>query len=67
MLLPFLLVLSLTWMISLNQTNGWIELRYENKNHLGVKKDDVTTGRGELFQKEIEGFLSNPFLGIGFK
>lgn len=65
MLLPFLLVLSLTWVISLNQTNGWIELRYENKNHLGVKKDDVTTGRGELFQKEIEGFLSNPFLGIG--
>lgn len=65
MLLPFLLVLSLTWMISLNQTNGWIELRYENKNHLGMKKDDITTGRGELFQKEIEGFLSNPFLGIG--
>ena len=65
MLLPFVLVLSITWMISLNQTNGWIELRYENKNHLGREKDDVTTGRGELFQKEIEGFLSSPFLGIG--
>lgn len=65
MLLPFLLVMGITWMISLNQTNGWIELRYQNKNHLGREKEDITTGRGELFQKEIEGFLSSPFFGIG--
>ncbi|WP_299226396.1 O-antigen ligase [uncultured Psychroserpens sp.] len=54
-----------TWFISTNQTDGLIELRYANKDHLGREKKDVTTGRGELFINELEGFISNPFLGIG--
>lgn len=54
-----------TWVISSNQTAGYIDLRYSNKDHLGREKADITTGRGELFQKELAGFLSNPFFGIG--
>lgn len=54
-----------TWLISSNQTDGYIDLRYENKDHLGREKADITTGRGELFEKEISGFISNPFFGIG--
>lgn len=54
-----------TWFISSTQTDGYIDLRYSNKDHLGREKQDVTTGRGELFKNELSGFISNPFLGIG--
>ncbi|WP_298236968.1 O-antigen ligase family protein [uncultured Algibacter sp.] len=54
-----------TWVISTNQTGGLIELRYANKDHLGREKEDVTTGRGKLFLHELEGFMANPFFGIG--
>ena len=40
-------------------------MRYANKDHLGRDKKDITTGRGELFEKEIDGFITNPFFGIG--
>ncbi len=54
-----------TWIFSSNQTEGYIDLRYTNKDHLGRDKSDITTGRGELFLGELEGFISNPFFGIG--
>ena len=48
-----------------NVTGGMLENRYANKNAVGMKKADVTTGRLELFKTEIEVFLENPFFGIG--
>ena len=54
-----------TWVISSSQTDGFINLRYANKDHLGRDKEDITTGRGELFINELEGFISSPFFGIG--
>ncbi|WP_223549258.1 O-antigen ligase [Aestuariivivens sp. NBU2969] len=53
------------WTISSSQTSGLIDKRYANENAQGIKKEDITTGRIVLFQEEIEGFLSSPFLGIG--
>jgi len=55
----------MTWMISVQQTDGLIDLRYANKDHLGRDKEDLTTGRAELFAEEMEGFISSPFWGIG--
>lgn len=62
-----LLIMALVaaWFISSNQSRGLTEKRYANKNAQGIEKKDVTTGRKELFLGEIEGFLSNPFFGIG--
>lgn len=65
MFLLFSMSLMLTWAISYSQTDGLINLRYANKDHLGREKEDISTGRSELFINEIEGFISNPFLGIG--
>lgn len=65
MFIFFCISLSITWMISISQTDGYINLRYENKDHLGREKEDLTTGRGELFKEEVEGFIHSPFLGIG--
>ncbi|WP_417866919.1 O-antigen ligase family protein [Xanthomarina gelatinilytica] len=61
----FCISLVLTWMVSVNRTGGLVDLRYANKDHLGREKGDVTTGRAELFEEELEGFITNPFLGIG--
>lgn len=63
--LVFVFSMVATWVISSSQTDGYIDLRYSNKDHLGREKSDVTTGRGQLFAEELEGFMSNPFFGIG--
>mgnify|MGYP006897136457 CR=1 FL=1 len=55
------LSLTITWFVSVNQTGGITNLRYANKDHLGREKSDLTTGRKELFEEEIQGFISNPF------
>jgi hypothetical protein len=65
MALVFVFSMVGTWVISSSQTDGYIDMRYANKDHLGREKSDVTTGRGELFQEELEGFISSPFFGIG--
>ncbi|SDS68320.1 O-antigen ligase like membrane protein [Formosa sp. Hel1_31_208] len=61
----FSLCVAVTWVITSKQTDGFIDLRYANKDHLGREKGDVTTGRKKLFQEELDGFISNPFFGIG--
>jgi hypothetical protein len=63
--LMFTFSMAATWVISSSQTSGLIDLRYANKDHLGREKEDVTTGRGVIFMNEIEGFINNPFFGIG--
>ncbi|WP_452226401.1 O-antigen ligase family protein [Lacinutrix cladophorae] len=63
--LLFMFAIVATWVISSSQTDGYIDLRYANKDHLGREKGDVTTGRGQLFEEELAGFMSNPFFGIG--
>lgn len=61
----FCLSISATWFVSVYKTDGLLNLRYTNKDHLGREKSDLTTGRGKLFEEELGGFISNPFLGIG--
>lgn len=63
----FLLVsiLAITWVVSSNQTRGLIDKRYANQDALGREKEDLTTGRWDLFLEEVDGFLESPFLGIG--
>ncbi len=47
------------------QTNGLINKRYTNRDAAGRLKSDITTGRGELFETELEAFYQNPLLGVG--
>ncbi|WP_460219685.1 O-antigen ligase family protein [Psychroserpens sp. MEBiC05023] len=61
----FVGALAIAWFVSSNETNGLTEKRYANQNASGIKKKDITTGRTDLFLGEIEGFISNPFFGIG--
>ena len=61
----FSIAIMITWSISSQQTYGLIDKRYANEDALGREKQDITTGRVELFMEEIDGFLGSPFLGIG--
>mgnify|MGYP002376192243 FL=1 len=61
----FFVIGAATWIISTIQTNGMIEKRYANQNAVGMEKEDITTGRTDLFVAEFEEFLENPLLGVG--
>jgi O-antigen ligase len=64
-LVLFIGALVMSWVISTDQSSGMVVNRYTNKNARGVEKEDITTGRTELFLGEINGFITNPFFGIG--
>lgn len=53
------------WLYSSTQTSGMLDKRYANEDSLGREKEDVSTGRVDLFINEIEGFISSPIYGIG--
>jgi len=53
------------WLYTSNITGGMIDNRYAGKNSLGVKKKDVTAGRGEIIKAQIQSFYESPIFGIG--
>lgn len=55
----------LVWSFSLFQSGGLLDNRYTNKDAAGRLKGDITTGRAELIETELEGFYHNPVVGIG--
>ena len=61
----FLGMAAATWVYSTIETNGFIEKRYANQNARGIEKEDITTGRGALFAREVAEFLENPLFGVG--
>lgn len=64
-LMAVIMVLGVTWVISSSQTEGLIDKRYNNQDKKGVEKEDLSAGRVNLFLGELEGFIQNPFLGVG--
>lgn len=61
----FVILISAIWMFTSLKTEGLIDKRYANKNALGVEKKDLSTGRNQLVEEEVNWFLDNPFFGIG--
>ncbi len=64
----FILVLTLAlgvWVVSSINTGGLIDKRYSNQDAAGRIKEDVTTGRVDLFDAELQAFFQNPLTGIG--
>ena len=53
------------WSYSVIKTDGMIANRYEGRNSQGELKDDITTGRVDIAEVELQGFYDQPFLGIG--
>jgi len=53
------------WLYTSNVTGGMIENRYTGKNASGVKKEDVTAGRVDIFQAQLAAFYASPLVGVG--
>lgn len=58
-------VIITTWLITSVFTLGLIDKRYSNQNAAGELKQDITAGRAELLESELDAFFNNPFTGIG--
>lgn len=55
----------LIWLFTTAMTSGLIVNRYSNRNKIGQEREDITTGRVELVETELEGFYHHPVIGIG--
>jgi O-antigen ligase len=53
------------WLYTSNITGGMIANRYAGENASGVMKKDVSAGRGEIINTQLEGFYESPIFGIG--
>ncbi|QOD61506.1 O-antigen ligase family protein [Polaribacter haliotis] len=53
------------WLYTSGVTGGMLDNRYAGKNAIGVKKEDITSGRIALFENQLNNFLDSPILGIG--
>lgn len=58
-------VLIFTWLFTSVQTLGLLDKRYSNQDAAGRVKEDVTTGRAELIETEMDAFFSAPLTGVG--
>tara|TARA_R110002074_G_scaffold14788_1_gene51072 strand:+ start:176673 stop:178013 length:1341 start_codon:yes stop_codon:yes gene_type:complete len=54
-----------TWLYTSFSTFGLIDKRYANQDAAGVEKEDLTTGRAELLNTELQAFYEHPLTGIG--
>ena len=53
------------WVWSSLSTGGLIDKRYANEDASGRAKQDLTTGRADLFNSELDAFYKFPLTGIG--
>lgn len=58
-------VVIVTWIFTSFSTSGLIDKRYANQDAAGREKQDLTTGRAELLNEELEAFYQYPLTGVG--
>tara|TARA_R110002073_G_scaffold128999_1_gene274989 strand:+ start:40802 stop:42121 length:1320 start_codon:yes stop_codon:yes gene_type:complete len=54
-----------TWLYTSNATGGMLDNRYTGKNASGIKKKDVTSGRLDIIEEQLQSFYESPIVGIG--
>ncbi|MCW5519164.1 O-antigen ligase family protein [Aureitalea sp. L0-47] len=58
-------VVIVTWFFTSFSTSGLIDKRYANQDAAGREKSDLSTGRLELLDSELQAFYEQPITGIG--
>jgi hypothetical protein len=58
-------VIVVTWLFTSFSTSGLIDKRYANQDAAGREKADLSTGRLELLDSELQAFYEFPLTGIG--
>ncbi|MBW2937700.1 O-antigen ligase family protein [Aureisphaera sp. CAU 1614] len=59
------IVIGVTWLRSSFVTEGLIDKRYANQDAAGRVKEDITTGRKDLINEELQAFYDYPITGVG--
>lgn len=54
-----------TWIYTSISTLGLIDKRYANQNAAGIEKEDISAGRLDLINTELQAFYENPWTGVG--
>lgn len=60
-----LILLVGVWLYTSVITGGKLTNRFLNTTESGEFKENISTGRTELFTQELQAFYENPFVGIG--
>jgi hypothetical protein len=58
-------VVVITWLYSSIATLGLIDKRYANQDAAGRVKADISTGRSNLINEELQAFYEYPLTGVG--
>ncbi len=54
------------WVYTSGVTDGMLDNRYAGKNARGVEKEDITSGRADIIEGQIQSFIAKPFgIGVG--
>ena len=53
------------WTYTVELTGGMLENRYSGKNATGDQKEDISSGRVDIFLYQLESFYEAPIFGIG--
>jgi len=53
------------WIYTVNITSGMLENRYGGKNAKGIQKTDISSGRLDIIESQLETFYAAPWFGIG--
>jgi len=59
------IIIAVSFYFVVEVTQGMALNRFTGKNTAGQKKEDVTSGRLDIFKTELETFFTHPFLGVG--
>ncbi|WP_196886346.1 O-antigen ligase family protein [Aureivirga sp. CE67] len=53
------------WTYGIIATKGQLFNRYTNRGFKGNVKEDITSGRGHIFENDLQSLYENPIFGIG--
>lgn len=53
------------WFYTSSATGGMLQNRYSGKNAAGIQKEDITSGRFDILNEQLNNFYESPILGIG--
>ncbi|WP_196892723.1 O-antigen ligase family protein [Aureivirga marina] len=53
------------WTYGVIATKGQLFNRYTNRGFKGNVKQDITSGRGDIFENDLQSLYENPIFGIG--
>ncbi len=59
------ILISGVWIYSSNITGGMLNNRFLGRNTVGEQKDDISSGRTDIIEDQLNNFYESPIFGLG--